>query len=153
MYEFITIVLEGIQRIDDSNGKRTSDQWSNTLYRSLDRIILFKLSEIDPASTEASVIIEILEKLIYHQKVIFSPLNTDLDFLKCLCYHLYKFLLNDHQEVKTNSTSVSFPLIHDIIFLLILCCLFNLFFDCYVVLPLIASVMFRSGNYLCFKNQ
>ncbi|CAG8477297.1 10337_t:CDS:10, partial [Diversispora eburnea] len=106
MYDFITIVLEGIQRIDEPIGKRFNDQWISILYRSLDRIILFKLSEIDQTSTKTSVIIEILEKLIYHQKVIFSPFNTDPDFLKCLCYHLYKFLLYDHQEVKTNSTSI-----------------------------------------------
>ncbi|CAG8480599.1 18870_t:CDS:10, partial [Gigaspora margarita] len=103
MYDFITTILE---RIDDSNGKRTNDQWIAALYRSLDRIILFKLLEIENSSSDTSVITEMLEKLIYHQRVIFSPYNTDVDFLRCLCYHLYKYLIYDHQDVKTNSTNV-----------------------------------------------
>jgi hypothetical protein len=51
---------------------------------------------------------EILDKMIYHQKVIFSQYNTDIEFLKCLCYHLYKCLLYDNQEIKAISTNVSF---------------------------------------------
>lgn len=108
IFDFLIIVLEGIQRIDNANGKRASDQWIISLYRSLNRIILFGLSEIDQMQIDASVTDEILDKMIYHQKVIFSPYNTDIDFLKCLCYHLYKCLLYDDQEIKTTSTNVSF---------------------------------------------
>ncbi|CAG8446303.1 7064_t:CDS:10 [Dentiscutata erythropus] len=103
MYEFITAILE---RMDDTNGKRANDQWIAALYRSLDRIILFKFSEIENTSIDTTIITEMLEKLIYHQRVIFSPYNTDVDFLRCLCYHLYKFLIYDLQDVKTNSTNV-----------------------------------------------
>ncbi|CAG8445955.1 14997_t:CDS:10 [Cetraspora pellucida] len=103
MYEFITAILE---RIDETNGKRVNDQWIAALYRSLDRMILFKLSEIENTSADASIITEVLEKLIYNQRVILSPYNTDVDFLRCLCYHLYKFLIYDSQDVKTNSTNV-----------------------------------------------
>ncbi|CAI2171444.1 16368_t:CDS:10 [Funneliformis geosporum] len=106
MFGFLTIVLEGIQHTDDAIGKRSSDQCINSLYRSLNRIILFGLSEIDQMSIDASIIDEILDKIIYHQKVIFSPYNTDIDFLKCLCYHLYKCLLYDNQEIRTTSTNI-----------------------------------------------
>ncbi|CAG8462143.1 12484_t:CDS:10 [Funneliformis caledonium] len=106
MFDFLTIVLEGIQHTDDASGKRSSDQWINSLYRSLNRIILFGLSETDQISIDASIIDEILDKIIYHQKVIFSPYNIDIDFLKCLCYHLYKCLLYDNQEIKSTSTNI-----------------------------------------------
>jgi hypothetical protein len=53
---------------------------------------------------------EILDKMIYHQKVIFSQYNTDIEFLKCLCYHLYKCLLYDNLEIKNISTNVSFTI-------------------------------------------
>ena len=108
IFDFLTIVLEGIQRIDDTSGKRSSDQWITSLYRTLNRIILFGLSETDQMSVDASVIDDILDKIIYHQKVIFSPYNTDIDFLKCLCHHLYKCLLHNNQEIRTTSTNVSF---------------------------------------------
>ncbi|CAB4400230.1 unnamed protein product [Rhizophagus irregularis] len=106
IFDFLTVVLEGIQRIDNANnanGKRASDQWIVSLYRSLNRTILFGLSEMDKMPIDAD---EILDKMIYHQKVIFSQYNTDIEFLKCLCYHLYKCLLYDNQEIKAISTNI-----------------------------------------------
>ena len=81
VFDFLAVVLEGIQRIDNTNnanGKRASDQSITTLYRSLNRIILFGLSEMDKMPDDAD---EILDRMIYHQKVIFSQYNTDIDFL------------------------------------------------------------------------
>ncbi|CAG8486905.1 4172_t:CDS:10 [Ambispora leptoticha] len=107
LYELITIVLEATQRQEEANGKqRASDSTMNTLYRSLNRIIVFKLHEISQISPEVSMIIEMLTQLIYHQKIIFGQYNTDIDFLRCLCYHLYKFLLYENQDVKKSSMSI-----------------------------------------------
>ena len=92
IYDLITIVLEGVQHIEDNNGRRANDSWISSLYRSLNRLILFKLSQLDQTSNDGGIINELLEKFIYNQKIIFGPYNPDVDFLKCLCYYLYKFL-------------------------------------------------------------
>ncbi|KAG9303640.1 hypothetical protein G9A89_018537 [Geosiphon pyriformis] len=107
LYELITIVLEATQRDDEASGKqRANDSSLATLYRSLDRIIIFKLFEINQISAEVSMIVEMLNQLIYHQKIILSLYNNDTDFFRCLCYHLYKFLLNENSEVKKSSMSI-----------------------------------------------
>ncbi|CAG8433004.1 6306_t:CDS:10 [Ambispora gerdemannii] len=61
LYELITIVLEATQRQEEANGKqRASDSTMNILYRSLNRIIVFKLYEISQISPEVSMIWKLL---------------------------------------------------------------------------------------------
>ncbi|CAJ0639828.1 8424_t:CDS:10 [Entrophospora sp. SA101] len=78
VYDVITIVLEGIQQNEDTNGRRINDPCISSLYRSLNRLILFKLSELDQTSNDGNIINEMLEKLIYNQKIIFGPYNPDV---------------------------------------------------------------------------
>ncbi|CAG8523942.1 7035_t:CDS:10, partial [Paraglomus brasilianum] len=105
--DFITIVLENIQRLDDASGRvRVNDTTITAIYRSLNRVVLFRMAGIDNASGDSMHINDLLEKIMYHQKVIFSHHNTDIDFLKSICYHLYKCLLHEDQNVKRTSMSV-----------------------------------------------
>ena len=85
-----------------------NDTTITAIYRSLNRVVLFRMAGIDNASGDSMHINDLLEKIMYHQKMIFSHHNTDIDFLKSICYHLYKCLLHEDQNVKRTSMSVSF---------------------------------------------
>jgi hypothetical protein len=45
--------------------------------------------------------------IIRNQRIVFSPLNTDHEFIHCLCYQLYKFLLADSKVLREPALVVS----------------------------------------------
>ncbi|XP_052816149.1 WD repeat and FYVE domain-containing protein 3-like isoform X4 [Mya arenaria] len=72
-----------------SQAKRKSSGISvDSIYKSLNRTILFQLSrKVDSVSGQTQVL-DSLHKLTSHRGLVFAPSNPDSEFLACLCYCL-----------------------------------------------------------------
>lgn len=106
VYEFLAAILETLQSFEIAGIKSSSDQALTTLYRTFNRIIMLKISDLEQGDMTAESINALLGKCIYHQKIILSVYNTDSEFLRCFCYHLYKFMLFTDESVRGTAMNV-----------------------------------------------
>ncbi|RUS14042.1 hypothetical protein BC938DRAFT_477562, partial [Jimgerdemannia flammicorona] len=106
IHDFLAAILETLQSFESVGIKGASDQSLSTLYRAFNRIIMLKFSDLEQGDMNANNIITLLNKCIYHQKIILSVYNTDNEFLRCLCYHLYKFMLFADESVRATAMNV-----------------------------------------------
>ncbi|KAI9493852.1 hypothetical protein BDB00DRAFT_938645 [Zychaea mexicana] len=105
-YDLLASVIESLHTSDFFARHKTSSQTINELYRSFNRMILLKISDLEQGNMAADQIIAFLNYCIHHQKIILSTRNTDINFLKCFCYHLYQFLLVDDDLVKNDAANI-----------------------------------------------
>lgn len=106
-YDLLASILERLISPEFSGRSKPSNQTLQILYRSFNRMILLKISDLEQVDMPAEQIVAFLNYCIHHQKIILSARNTDLEFLRCFCYHLYQFLLVDDNTVKMDAANVS----------------------------------------------
>lgn len=106
-YDLLATLLE-ILHTDEFNGRSGHhDSSVSTLYRSFNRMILVKISDLEHGELDALKTVAFLEYCIHHQKIILSSKNNDMDFLKCFCYHLYRYLLSSDEKIRDAAANVS----------------------------------------------
>jgi hypothetical protein len=71
-----------------------------SLFKSLNRTILLMLKSSDQ-------LIDALNKLLYHQRVVLSPLNNDTEFFFNFSQLTYRMMLHDSDELKLAVMNVS----------------------------------------------
>jgi hypothetical protein len=69
------------------------------LFKSLNRTILLMLKSSEQ-------LIDGLNKLLYHQRVVLSPLNTDTEFFFSFSQLTYRMMLHDNEELKLTVMNV-----------------------------------------------
>ncbi|GAA5797770.1 hypothetical protein HPULCUR_003165 [Helicostylum pulchrum] len=105
-YDLLATILE-ILHMDEFYG--SSDSSLVTLYRAFNRMILVKISDLEYGELDAVKTTAFLEYCIHHQKIILSAKNSDTEFMKCFCYHLYRYLLSNDDKVRDAAANVSAP--------------------------------------------
>jgi hypothetical protein len=105
-YDLLATILE-ILHSDYLSRSSSTDQAVSLIYRSFNRMILVKISNLENDEVDKSKVVAFLDYCIYHQKIILSPKNNDVDFLRCFCYHLYRYLLSNDENVKESAANVS----------------------------------------------
>ncbi len=74
------------------------------IFKALNRVIILLLGNKSYGS-EGDLLLT-FNRIIHNQKIVFSPINTDHEFIFCLCFHLYKYLLADKQELRDTALNV-----------------------------------------------
>jgi hypothetical protein len=103
-YDLLATVLEIILAGDPP---RALDSSIALIYGSLNRMILVKIANLEQDEGDAQKLIAFLDYCIHHQKVILSEKNSDVEFLKCFCYHLYGCLTSNNESVQESAVNVS----------------------------------------------
>lgn len=100
--DFLANILEYIQlpHVQKVKSIRLCHSIISAISAVLLRVVLFKLSELDE-SISAPQTVGFLKKLAYWQTVLLTADDSDVAFLKLMCYLLYTKLASDHQEVRT----------------------------------------------------
>ncbi|OLL25615.1 Beige 1 [Neolecta irregularis DAH-3] len=108
LLEFIGSVLEHVQQPETLSSREVKCNSSSVslLYRSLHRVILFRFSDLDDTEADHEEVTSLLERVLYWQQVLFSPQDTDGDFLRLLCYRLYLCLVDDREPVRLMASNV-----------------------------------------------
>ncbi|KAL9601567.1 MAG: hypothetical protein Q9219_002401 [cf. Caloplaca sp. 3 TL-2023] len=99
--EFLGGILEYLQLPDVQQTKsiRLCNHIIVTVREVLLRVVLLRLSELDPTSS-ANESMAFMEKLIYWQAVLLAFEDNQKYFLQLLCFLLYRKLVEDHDQVK-----------------------------------------------------
>lgn len=105
--DFLANILEYLQlpQIQKVKSIRLCSNIVSTISAVLLRVVLLRLSELDELIS-APQTISFLEKLGYWQTVLLAADNTEVAFLKLVCYLLYTKLVSDHQEVRTAAANL-----------------------------------------------
>ncbi|KAG0176918.1 hypothetical protein DFQ29_005470 [Apophysomyces sp. BC1021] len=101
-YDLLATVLEALHRDFSSRNEQTV----GVLYRAFNRMVLLKISDLEQGDFSTEQIVAFLNYCIHHQKIILSTRNTDNEFLRSFCYHLYQFLLVNDDAVKNDSINI-----------------------------------------------
>ncbi|KAL0082183.1 hypothetical protein F4703DRAFT_1739478 [Phycomyces blakesleeanus] len=104
-YDLLASVLESLNTNNTSSRYGPSENTITMLYRAFNRMILLKISELEQGVIDSEQISAFLGYCIHHQKIILSPKNTDMEFLRCLCYHLYQFLMMHDDNVRADAAN------------------------------------------------
>ncbi|KAI8085818.1 uncharacterized protein B0P05DRAFT_466121 [Gilbertella persicaria] len=99
-YDLLATLLELLHSDEVVNRYTASDASVITLYRAFNRMILVKISDLEQGDQDASKTVAFLDYCIHHQKIILSPKNADMEFLRCFCYHLYRYLLVNDERIR-----------------------------------------------------
>ncbi|ORZ26124.1 hypothetical protein BCR42DRAFT_315828 [Absidia repens] len=110
-YDLLATILETLYSMDTGGGglvgrRGLSDQTISTLYKAFNRMVLLKISDLEQGGMEVGQIVAFLNYCIHHQKIILSTRNTDQEFLRCFCYHLYQFLSSPDDTIKMDALNV-----------------------------------------------
>ncbi|KAI8092540.1 uncharacterized protein BX664DRAFT_259855 [Halteromyces radiatus] len=107
-YDLLATILETLHSLDGTGimGRRGLSDTVATLYRAFNRMVLLKISDLEQGDMVADQIGAFLNYCIHHQKIILSPKNTDQEFLRCFCYHLYQFLSSSNQTISNDALNV-----------------------------------------------
>ena len=121
-YDLLATLLE-ILHVDEFNRYGVGDPSIVTIYRAFNRMILVKISDLEHGELDATKTVAFLEYCIHHQKIILSAKNGDVEFMKCFCYHLYRYLLSNNEKIRDAAANVSvgFYRQKDVIYLCIRC--------------------------------
>lgn len=84
----------------------TKDSELTPIFKALNRIIILLLA--NTAYGAESDLVLTFNNIIHNQKIVFSPYNHDNEFMYCLCFHLYKYLLADSKVLRETSLTVSY---------------------------------------------
>ncbi|GAN06509.1 beige/BEACH domain-containing protein [Mucor ambiguus] len=98
-YDLLATLLE-ILHTDEFNSRYgVNDVSVVAIYRAFNRMILVKISDLEHGDLDSLKTVAFLDYCIHHQKIILSAKNNDMEFLKCFCYHLYRYLLSNDDKV------------------------------------------------------
>lgn len=102
LWEFVGEILEYLDSPDIANQKliKACESSITTLRKVFNRLTLFQLSDIEDSSATEDVIIGFLDRILFWQGVIFCLSNSDVDFIRMFCYHLYIFLFDTRRKVR-----------------------------------------------------
>jgi hypothetical protein len=75
------------------------------IFKALNRNILLLLGN-SAYGTEPDLVLT-FNAVIRNQRIVFSPLNNDHEFIFCICYQLYKYLLADSKVLREPALTVS----------------------------------------------
>lgn len=107
-YDLLASIMENFQSPEFyARYGPSSTQTTAMFYKSFNRMILLKISDLEQEDMPSEQISAFLNYCIHHQKIILSSRNTDLNFLRCFCYHLYLFLLFDDENIRNDAANVS----------------------------------------------
>ncbi|CAF1017714.1 unnamed protein product [Adineta ricciae] len=81
-------IFEFITKIINQAKKRGSNTFMDSLFRSLNRTILFELSRKIESIGDQMLILDALHRLANNRQLIFTDANQDSEFFGCLCYCL-----------------------------------------------------------------
>ncbi|KAJ3336562.1 hypothetical protein HDU93_002592 [Gonapodya sp. JEL0774] len=85
--ELVVFIVESVLLNDPRNSKPELQE----LYPALNRVILFRFhKDMDKSESD---LLALIERLLYHQKVVLSNENNDSEFFACLLHHLWRLLL------------------------------------------------------------
>ncbi|KAI8643957.1 hypothetical protein BD408DRAFT_137123 [Parasitella parasitica] len=105
-YDLLATLLE-ILHTDDFNSRYGANDVSVIgVYRSFNRMILVKISDLEHGDLDSLKTVAFLDYCIHHQKIILSAKNSDVEFMKCFCYHLYRYLLSNDDKVRDSAASM-----------------------------------------------
>lgn len=107
LLDFIGLLLEYLQRPDIARAKsvRLCAQAIATIRTVFLRVILLRLSELDGQNNDDDLV-HFLHKLIFWHTVILSPDNTEVTYLRLICYHLYAKL--GSTDIRIKAAAVNF---------------------------------------------
>lgn len=106
-YDLVATLLEILHSDKYVNRYGANDASVQTLYRAFNRMILVKISDLEHGELDSVKTVAFLDYCIHHQKIILSSKNNDMEFLKCFCYHLYRYLLSNDDKIKDSAANVS----------------------------------------------
>lgn len=106
-YDLLATILEILHTDDFYNRIGSNDASLIALYRAFNRMILVKISDLEHGELDTVKTTAFLEYCIHHQKIILSAKNNDMEFMKCFCYHLYRYLLSNDEKVRDAAANVS----------------------------------------------
>ncbi|KAI8385019.1 uncharacterized protein BYT42DRAFT_493499 [Radiomyces spectabilis] len=105
-YDLLAMILEALHSPSLLKRYGTNDTNVHLLYHSFNRMVLLKLSDLESSDMATQRIDAFLNYCIHHQKIILSSKNTDTEFLRCFCYHIYQFLLCNDDKVKIGAVNI-----------------------------------------------
>src|SRR5947207_9940393 len=110
LWEFVGGVLEFLDTPDIAKQKsvKSSESYIIALRKVFNRLVLFQLSEIEDSNGAEEATIELLDRILFWQAVLFSDANQDGEFLRMFCYHLYVFLFDTRRRVRLVASNVPF---------------------------------------------
>jgi beige protein homolog 1 len=91
-YDLLATILETWQTTVNEKYSSSSQQAINALFKAFNRMVLLRISDLNATTASANEIVDFLNYCVHYQKLLLSPANTDMDFLRCFCYHLYTFM-------------------------------------------------------------
>ncbi|KAJ3226432.1 hypothetical protein HK099_004885 [Clydaea vesicula] len=96
--DFVLSVLEFTQQEMDKAQK--FDQSLTLFYKQSNRLLLLCLGHFSTLQKISNnhTLIDVLQKMVHYQKIIFHIQNNDNEFYKCLIHHIYGFLVNTQHE-------------------------------------------------------
>ncbi|OZJ02277.1 hypothetical protein BZG36_05064 [Bifiguratus adelaidae] len=100
LQEFILTLLLLIGVPENLESKHALDQALLQLQKNFNRLFMLQLSDVEQSGLTEANIVACLNRFINNQKLFLCPANNDLEFLRCLCYHLYHYLGRDGEESK-----------------------------------------------------
>ncbi|BFZ61549.1 Beige protein-like 1 [Saitoella coloradoensis] len=108
LFEFVAKIIEFLQQPEVSS-LRTVQICENsvfTLHKAFHRLTLWRLSELGDIHEHEQAATELLHRLLHYQQVLLSPINTDGNFLRLLCYHLYVLLVEGDRTVRLITSNI-----------------------------------------------
>jgi hypothetical protein len=111
-YDLLATILELYQSEAEGKVNKTAVL---ALFKAFNRMILLRISDLDSGKASPKQIVDFLNHCIHHQKILFNASNTDMDFLRCLCYHLYIFMQIREPTVQATTMNVSIELVSDLL--------------------------------------
>ncbi|XP_042903173.1 WD repeat and FYVE domain-containing protein 3 isoform X2 [Parasteatoda tepidariorum] len=94
-----------IKLIAQAKRKGSSSISFDSVYRSLNRTILYQLSRTMESVVDQMVVLEGLQKIAAHKNIVIAPANHENEFFGCLCYCL--LLLTEDPNHCSNSNQKS----------------------------------------------
>lgn len=102
-YDLLATILEIYQSEVEGKVNKTAVL---ALFKAFNRMILLRISDLDSGKASPVQIVDFMNHCIHHQKILFNASNTDMDFLRCFCYHLYIFMQIRDPTVQATTMNV-----------------------------------------------
>jgi len=73
----------------------------DSVYKSLNRTVLYLLSRPVHSVTDQTALLDALHRLTSHRSLILGPGNFDQQFIGCLCYCLIQLTANSPENIRS----------------------------------------------------
>eukprot|EP00698_Gefionella_okellyi_P006757 TRINITY_DN1619_c0_g1_i2.p1 TRINITY_DN1619_c0_g1~~TRINITY_DN1619_c0_g1_i2.p1 ORF type:complete len:1787 (-),score=398.56 TRINITY_DN1619_c0_g1_i2:43-5403(-) len=101
VFEFLIDLLKVLDA--DSGKQPRMDSTAQIVYRSLNRMLMWHVSNPMPSDMD---LIFILNSIVSNERVVFSSLNSDVDFVAIMCYHLHRLFLDDSADLREAACNI-----------------------------------------------